>query len=418
MCDVVRIAAKCIRNRRLDATGKGRPYPPCMGDWHLRSPKRVAFARIVLAGLGGFIALGAAYDVVPAIVKNDMHQTDVVVGWTLTVFAASALICRFFAGYGMDRRGVRAVFAIGFALLLASGVMFLFVGPDTEWLLFAARVVQGFGQACMFTAGLAWAVTLAPEHRRGQAMSLFGLCVWAGLTIGPVLAQLLIDNVGERAAVLVLSIAPAISLLAMIGIPAPERHGEQIGFSLPRTAMRPGLGLMFGAVVMATITGFAVLTFDQRSGGGGAYVIGAYGAATFLGRVVIGHLPDRIGAFRSALIAFVLAAAGVTILAAAPNWQVGVVGGAICGIAWSLLFPSLGLMAVDRTPRAQRNSALAVYTAGFDLGTLVAGATLGYIASGSGYGAVYLFGTAFAVGGLGLVLSMRSSAGTAAPEPA
>ena len=240
-----------------------------MGDWHLRSPKRIAFARIVLAGLGGFIALGAAYDVVPSIVTNDMHQTDVVVGWTLTVFAASALICRFFAGYGMDRRGVRAIFVLGFALLLLSGLMFLFVNGGNEWLLFAARVVQGFGQACMFTAGLAWAVTLAPEDRRGQAMSLFGLCVWAGLTVGPILAQLLIDHVGERAAILVMSVAPALALLAMIGIPAPERHGEQVGFSLPRTAMRPSLGLMFGAVVMATITGFAVLTFAQRGGGGG-----------------------------------------------------------------------------------------------------------------------------------------------------
>ncbi|MGI9188183.1 MAG: MFS transporter [Gaiellales bacterium] len=389
-----------------------------MGEWHLRSPKRIAFARIVLAGLGGFIALGAAYDVVPEIVKHDMHQTDVVVGWTLTIFAASALVCRFFAGYGMVRKGVRAIFALGFALLLVSGLMFLLVGEGTVGLLFAARVVQGFGQACMFTAGLAWAVTLAPDDRRGQAMSLFGLCVWAGLTIGPILAQLLIDHVGTTAAVLVLSIAPALALVAMIGIPAPERHGEQAGFSLPRPAMRPAIGLMFGAVVMATITGFAVLTFSERGHGGGAYVIAAYGAATFLGRIVVGHLPDRIGAVPSGAIAFVLAVLGTGVIAVAPSWPLGAVGGLVCGIAWSLLFPALGLLAVDRTPRSQRNSALAVYTAGFDLGTLVAGVSLGYIAHLSGYGAVYVFGTVFAIGGLGLVLSMRASTGPAATEPA
>ena len=270
-----------------------------MRDWHLRSPNRIAFARIVLAGLGGFIALGAAYAIVPEIVRTDMHQTDVVVGWTLTVFAASALICRFFAGYGMDRRGVRSVFMIGFALLLLAGVLFLFVNANTEWLLFLARIVQGLGQACMFTAGLAWAVNLAPDNRRGQAMSLFGLCVWAGLTIGPILAQVLLDHVGERAAILVMTVAPAFALLAMIGVAAPAPHSVQVGFSVPRAAMRPSIGLMFGAVVMATITGFAVLTFDQRGGGGGAYVIAAYGAATFLGRIVIGHLPDRIGQIKA-----------------------------------------------------------------------------------------------------------------------
>ena len=386
-----------------------------MGDWHLRSPKRVAFARVVLAGLGGFIALGAAFAVVPDIVKQDMHETDVVVGWTLTVFAATALMTRFFAGVGIDRRGARAIFALGFALLAVAGVLFLFVTPEREWLLFAARALQGVGQACMFTSGLSWAVQLAPEHRRGQAMSLFGLSVWAGLTIGPVAAQLLLDHAGTHAAEVLMVAAPALALVAMIGLRSPPLHAETPSLSVPREAMRPSLGLMAGAVVMATIVGFAVLTFNDRSGGGGAYVIGAYGAATFAGRVFIGHLPDRLGAYRTGVLAFLLALAGVSTIAVAPNWQIGVIGGVVCGFAWSLLFPALGLLAVDRTPRAQRNSALAVYTAGFDLGTLLSGFTLGYIANAAGYEAVYAFGAGFAIVGLGLVWSMRAS--RAAPVP-
>ena len=143
MCDVVRIAAKCIGIPASGAKGKGHPYPPRMGEWHLRSPKRVAFARVVIAGLGGFIALGAAFAVVPDIVKQDMHQTDVVVGWTLTVFAATALATRFFAGVGIDRRGARAIFALGFLLLAVSGGLFLLITPDREWLLFGARALQG-----------------------------------------------------------------------------------------------------------------------------------------------------------------------------------------------------------------------------------------------------------------------------------
>jgi MFS family permease len=387
-----------------------------VGDWHLRSPKRIAFARVVLAGLGGFIALGAAFAVVPDIVKQDMRETDVVVGWTLTIFAATALATRFFAGVGIDRRGARAIFALGFLLLAVSGGLFLLITPEREWLLFAARALQGVGQACMFTAGLSWAVQLAPENRRGQAMSLFGLSVWAGLTLGPVGAQLLLDHAGTHAAEALMLVAPALALVALIGMRSPVTHGETPSLSVPREAMRPSLGLMAGAVVMATIVGFAVLTFDARSGGGGAYVIGAYGAATFAGRVFIGHLPDKLGAYKTGLLSFVLALGGIAIIAVAPNWQVGLVGGIICGLAWSLLFPALGLMAVDRTPRAQRNSALAIYTAGFDLGTLVAGFTLGYIASAAGYEAVYVFGAAFAIVGLLLVFSMRPGRDAIAPS--
>ena len=387
-----------------------------MGDWHLRSPKRIAFARVVLAGLGGFIALGAAFAVVPDIVKQDMNETDVVVGWTLTIFAATALATRFFAGVGIDRRGARAIFALGFLLLAVSGGLFLLITPEREWLLFGARALQGVGQACMFTAGLSWAIQLAPESRRGQAMSLFGLAVWAGLTLGPVSAQLLLDHAGTHAAEALMLIAPALALVALIGMRSPVTHGELPKLSVPREAIRPSLGLMSGAVVMATIVGFAVLTFDVRSGGGGAYVIGAYGAATFAGRVFIGHLPDKLGAYKTGLLAFGLALAGVSIIAVAPNWELGMVGGVVCGFAWSLLFPALGLMAVDRTPRAQRNSALAIYTAGFDLGTLVAGFTLGYIASAAGYETVYAFGAAFAIVGLILVYTMRPTRDAVVPS--
>lgn len=407
MCDVVRIAAKCIGIRALRAKGKARPYSPAMGDWHLRSPKRIAFARVVLAGLGGFIALGAAFAVVPDIVKDDMHGTDVVVGWTLTVFASAALLTRFFAGVGIDRRGARAIFALGFLLLAIAGGLFMFITPDREWLLFTARGVQGVGQACMFTAGLSWAVNLAPESRRGQAMSLFGLSVWAGLTIGPVVAQLLLDHAGTHAAELLMLVAPALALVALAGMRSPAAHGEAPSLGFAREAVRPSLGLMTGAVVMATIVGFAVLTFDDRSGGGGAYVIGAYGAATFAGRVFIGHLPDKLGAYTTGALAFVLALIGVSTIAVAPNWELGMVGGAVCGVAWSLLFPALGLLAVDRTPRAQRNAALAIYTAGFDLGTLLSGFALGYIANAAGYTAVYAFGAGFAIVGLLLVRTMR-----------
>lgn len=380
-----------------------------MGDWHLRSPNRRAFARLVLAGVGGFVALGAAFTLVPAIVVHDMHQTDVIVGWTLTLFAAAALVTRFFAGIGIDRRGARAIFALGFALLVVAGILFVFVSPERTGLLYAARLVQGVGQAAMFTSGLSWAVHLAPEHRRGQAMSLFGLAVWAGLTVGPVVEQWLLDHAGEGAGKALMVVAPVLALLALIGLRGPAVHDAAAPFSIPRPAIRPGVGLMAGAVVMATITGFAVLTFDQRSGGGGAYVIAAYGAATFVGRVVVGHLPDRLGAFRTGLIAFALGLVGMALIGVAPNWEIALVGGAICGICWSLLFPALGLMAVDRTPRAERNSAIAIYTAGFDAGTLVAGFTLGYVAEAAGYGAVYAFGAVFAVVGGGIVLSMRSA---------
>lgn len=387
-----------------------------MAMLHLRSPRRIAFARLSLAGLGGFLALGASYAIVPPLVKGELGGTDVIVGWTITVFAVAALLARFSAGLGIDRRGARLVYAVGFGFIAIGGALF-FVAQD-EWVLFLARALQGIGQACMFTAGLTWAVHLAPEHRRGQAISLFGLSVWAGLSLGPVAAQLLIDHVGLWAADCLLVIAPLLALVSMIGMLGPPVHPESVGMSFPREAFRPGLGLMFGGVVMASIVGFAVLTFDFRDGGGGAYVIGAYGAATFIGRIVLGHLPDRLGSYRTGVMAFVAAVVGISIIGVSPTWWFACIGAVICGVAWSLLFPALALMAIDRTPAHRRGAALAVYTAGFDLGFAVAGPLMGNVANRAGYGAVYAVAALFAVGGLVLILLSRSAATAAATDPA
>ena len=246
---------------------------------------------------------------------------------------------------------------------------------------------------------------------------MFGLSVWAGLSLGPVAAQLLIDHVGLWAAEWLLVLAPILALVSMIGTLGPPVHSESAGMSLPREAFRPGLGLMFGGVVMAAIVGFAVLTFDFRDGGGGAYVIGAYGAATFIGRIVLGHLPDRLGSYRTGLLAFIFALIGISIIGIAPTWWLACVGAVICGAAWALLFPALALMAIDRTPPHRRGAALAVYTAGFDLGFAVAGPLMGNVANVAGYGAVYAVAALFALGGLVLILLSRSAATAAATDP-
>lgn len=380
----------------------------------LGSPRRVAFARLTIASLGAFVALGAAYAIVPPLVTDRLGGDDVMVGWTITVFALAALGFRLVAGAGIDRRGPRLVIGAGFLMLAAGGA--LFYVADASWILFAARVLQGFGQALVFTAGLAWAIALAPASRRGQAISLFGLAIWAGLSIGPVAAQFLLDHVGFAAAELLLVIAPLVALVGLAGILHPQGHGAAApGISIPREALRPGLGLAFGGVIMAGIVGFAVLTFDARDGGGGSYVIGAYGAATFLGRIVLGHLPDTLGAFKSGLIAFALALTGSVLIGVSPHWWLAVVGAVICGAAWALLFPALALMAIDRTPPERRGAALAVYTGGFDVGFAVAGPLLGVAAHQAGYGAVYGVGAAFAIAGIALVILSRRPPAAAAP---
>ena len=54
----------------------------------------------------------------------------------------------------------------------------------------------GAGEGSVYTAGSAWIVDLAPPARRGRVLGLYGLAVWAGLSVGPLFGELLLHGSG------------------------------------------------------------------------------------------------------------------------------------------------------------------------------------------------------------------------------
>ena len=57
---------------------------------------------------------------------------------------------------------------------------------------------------------------------------------------------------------------------------------------------------------------------------------------------------------------------------------------------FTLLYPSLALLVIDRSDEAERGAALGAYTSFWDLGLGVAGLVTGAVATGFGYEAVFL----------------------------
>ena len=79
--------------------------------------------------------------------------------------------------------------------------------------LFIARLVVGFGDGWVFTAGVTWIVDLAPEERRGQAIGIFGLSIWGGLTFGSLIGEGLYSMASYDAVWAFATLAPIAGLL-------------------------------------------------------------------------------------------------------------------------------------------------------------------------------------------------------------
>jgi predicted MFS family arabinose efflux permease len=86
-----------------------------------------------------------------------------------------------------------------------------------------------------------------------------------------------------------------------------------------------------------------------------------------------------------------------------------IVGCALTGIGFSLVFPSLGVLAIKKVTPHMRGTALGAYSAFFDLSLGLAGPIAGIIAGWFGYQAIYIFGAAGALLAIVVLVARKDS---------
>lgn len=359
---------------------------------------------IVFAGtLVNMLAVGASLPILPRYVKGPLGSGDVEVGLVFGAFAFAAIAARPVAGRFGDRRGRRQVIVAGTAMTAVAGALYAL--PAGVPGLVLARVLLGAGEGIVYTSGAAWVADRSPEETRGRLIGLFGLAIWSGMSIGPVLGQVTFDLTGSFGAVWALCALMPLGALATVvrmpddavsataaGADGDAPHG--IRSLLPRAAIRPGVALMVANLGFAAFTSFLVLLLDERGIGHGALAFACFAVAVVVNRFLFGDLPDILGGRRGAMIAASTEAVGLLMLSVADSLPVALVATVVMGSGFSILFPSLALLVLDRADPKVRGAAMGTFTAFFDLGIAFGSPIAGLAASAFGYPAAFVAGAA------------------------
>ncbi len=358
----------------------------------------VAFAGVFAVTFSALVAVGAVLPVLPRYVHGPLGAGNVAVGVVIGAYAVTGLLLRPFAGRLADRRGRKPAVLLGALGVAASGLLYLL--PLGIGGLILARLVLGAGEGTVFTAGSAWIVDLAPPGRRGRVIGLYGLAVWAGLSIGPLVGELLLHASGYTLVWLFAAASPLAGALIASRLPDPFHpvaHEDEHHPLIAPEAVRPGTALALASLGYATVAAFVVLHLEARGVGHGATVFGAFATMVVLTRLIGGDLPDRIGPARVAAVAALGEAAGLALIGIAHSLVAALVGALAMGAAFSLLYPSLSLIVVERIPETRRGAALGTFTAFFDAGVGVGAPLAGLAAALTGYEGAFLFAAAIAV---------------------
>ena len=181
------------------------------------------FVLTVLAEFATCMSIGMLLVILPVYVNDDLGAGSFGVALAIGAVSPMILLSQPIAGRIGDRKGRRILVVAGALIAAVSVAAYSFAGSLE--LLIAFRLFTGLGEAMVLVGAATIVTDLAPENRRGEALSLYSLGLWGGLALGPILGELVLGT--DRFTEVWLLAAGFCIVSAAIGTLLPETTPER-----------------------------------------------------------------------------------------------------------------------------------------------------------------------------------------------
>lgn len=352
-----------------------------------------------------YLVIGMQLAVLPPFVHNDLGFGSVLAGLVISTQYVATLLSRGFAGRTSDTAGPKRAALIGMVACGGSGLLMIAAALLREWpvaslsVMLLARLALGMGESCVATGCIMWGIGRVGADHTAKVISWNGIATYGALAVGAPLGVLLsaaggfvtIGIAGLALMVLALLLAwkrPAVRVEAGERLPMHHVFGRVAPY---------GMGLALGSVGFGVIATFITLYYASQGWSAAALTLSVFGVC-FVGiRLVLGWTIAHFGGYRVALASLLVEGVGLVVLATAGHVGVAMLGAALSGIGFSLIFPALGVEAVQRVSISNRGAALAAYSVFIDVALGVTGPLGGWIASGGNYAPMFVVAAAMSL---------------------
>lgn len=357
---------------------------------------------VMAAVLVGFIIIGVALPVLPLHVKNGLGFGTFIVGVVAGAQFAASLISRVLSGSYSDRKGAKKGVVAGLMAAAISGVLYLVslwlvsIPVLSVTILIAGRAILGGAESFIITGAIAWGLALVDKAHAGKVIAWVGTAMFAAMALGGPVGTLLFNQFGFKAIALLTLLLPLLVLACLARMPAVEPHAKaaRASFgSVMQAVWLPGLGAALASTGYCTILAFSSLYYSAMHWQPVWVAFTAFGVALIVARTVTGHLPDRFGGARIALIFVVVQSAGLFVMWLAGSSLVASAGAALAGFGYSLVYPGLGIEAISSSTPQNRGMVMGIYTAFLDVAMAIGSPALGWIGAHMGLNAIFLSGS-------------------------
>src|SRR5467141_3783675 len=303
-----------------------------------------------------FLIIGSAMPVLPLHVHQGLGLSPFIVGLVVGSQFAASLISRLWAGRHADSLGAKHAIVTGLIVSALAGLLYLlslrFVSQPA---ISVTILLLGAGESFIITGAQTWGLALAGAQNTGKVLAWMGTAMYAAFALGAPAGTILYGSHGFTAIALATTLAPLATLLlvARLRRVAPTARSRPAFSKVVAAVWLPGAGLALSSVGLGAVTAFVALLFAAR-GWTVWPAFTTFAVAFIFARVVFGHLTDRIGGAKVALVSVLIEAAGQALIWLAPWSVLALVGAALTGFGYSLVYPGFGFFAVHRAPTENR----------------------------------------------------------------
>jgi len=361
-----------------------------------------------------YLTVAMSLPAVPVHVVQGLGLSNAAGGLAVGIAFLSTILTRTHSGARADRIGGKRCMQQGLVLYAIAGVICL----ASSWsqlpmagayaVLIAGRLLLGLGESLAMVGMVSWSIGIMGQARSGKVLSLVGMGMYGAFAAGGPLGLVLLNQLGFAGLMGVCTVLPLVGLIAIHRLPAVEPHaGKREPFrTIIGRIWRAGAAVGLQGVGFAALGAFFSLTFISRGWPHAGLGLTCFGVGFVLVRILCGHLPDKIGGTRVAIVSLIVEACGQYLLWLAPSPSAALAGALLTGLGCSMVFPSMGSEVVKQMPPQLRGTAIGAFAAFQDLAYGATGPLVGLLADSTGYLPVFLIGGLAAT--LGLWMAIRA----------
>lgn len=379
---------------------------------------RFQIASYAILTFYGYFTIGLSLAVLPIFIHETLGFNTIIAGAVIGSQYIMTFFMRAYAGTIVDKKGPKPAIIISMICFILTGILLWAAFSNSSSpllalsLLAVSRLLTGCGEGMVGASPINWAILRVGEQHTSTAISYNGIFNYSSMAIGAPLGVLMSLHLGNWSIALLTTLVGLIGLITTINKKALYAISKEVRnsfFSVLKSVAPFGTGLALAGIGFGTISTFITLYYNYKGWENAAICITCFSTMFVLGRFVLTGSINKIGGVKIALYSMLIESVGLLLISFAPTPFVTIIGAAITGLGFSMVFPALGVEAVKSASSANKGAALGAYGLFIDISLGISGPLVGLVAKQFGMNYIFPFSLILVLSGVVVCIFLQKS---------